>query len=358
MFSENAKKQIEACRFCWMCRHVCPVGLATGKEADTPRGRAVLLNYMLKGFPIEREVMPDMFACALCGNCSSWCETGFEPTVFIREARREAVIDETVPENVKPIVERVLEKGSIYSEEKQLFPGFKPHADVLLVTGEVARIKHPEIAKALISIMQKAGVDFTVLENEPPTGSTMYDLVGPLDEVKSVAQHFSETVKTTGASTLVVTDPADASFLKQDCATWGIVPAERIVSATSFVNGLLKEGYLKAVQSLSKIVTFHDPCRLARNLDETEDARDILKAIGSDLHEMYLNRENTRCCGGELLNSYLKQTAGLISRTRLDDAKRTGAEICVTACPGCADMLSNEGGEFIKDIFVLVDECC
>lgn len=40
MFSEKSKKNADACRFCWMCRHLCPVQLVTGKETNTPRPRA------------------------------------------------------------------------------------------------------------------------------------------------------------------------------------------------------------------------------------------------------------------------------------------------------------------------------
>ena len=35
---------INACRFCFMCRHLPPVGNVTFKEADTPRGRALIAD--------------------------------------------------------------------------------------------------------------------------------------------------------------------------------------------------------------------------------------------------------------------------------------------------------------------------
>ena len=42
MFSEKSKKNADACRFCWMCRHLCPVQLVTGKETNTPRAKGLL----------------------------------------------------------------------------------------------------------------------------------------------------------------------------------------------------------------------------------------------------------------------------------------------------------------------------
>ena len=37
--TEKAKNIIDNCRFCWMCRHVCPIGNATGQERNTARAR-------------------------------------------------------------------------------------------------------------------------------------------------------------------------------------------------------------------------------------------------------------------------------------------------------------------------------
>ena len=39
MISQIANKHADKCRFCWMCRHLCPVQLQTGKEINTPRAK-------------------------------------------------------------------------------------------------------------------------------------------------------------------------------------------------------------------------------------------------------------------------------------------------------------------------------
>ena len=41
MISQNALHHAEKCRFCWMCRHLCPVQHQTGKELNTPRYMSV-----------------------------------------------------------------------------------------------------------------------------------------------------------------------------------------------------------------------------------------------------------------------------------------------------------------------------
>ena len=359
MFSENAKKQIDACRFCWMCRHICPVGLATGKEADTPRGRAVLCKYVLTGMDIQKEITGDMFACCLCNNCASWCETGFRPEVFIREARTEALVTDTVPPEVKPVVDRVLETGTIYDlEDTTAFPDFPEKAEILLVLGETVRARQPAIGEAAVSLLKKAGADFTVLADEPPVGAMMYDLVGEIRETRDAAASFLSAAAKTGAKTLVCLDPTDARFLKQEGARWGLLTDVEVYTATAFLWKLAEEGRLTVKNPWKGVVTFHDPCRLARDLEETEPARELLKLCGAELKEMFLNRDSTRCCGGEVLSSHSPKVAAIIANTRLDDARRTGAELCITACPGCSSVLGAQGGAFVKNILELLDACC
>ena len=47
--TENAKNIIDNCRFCWMCRHVCPIGNATGLERNTARARAFGASMVVRG---------------------------------------------------------------------------------------------------------------------------------------------------------------------------------------------------------------------------------------------------------------------------------------------------------------------
>ena len=44
MHIEKNLDVINACRFCFMCRHLDPVGNVTFREADTPRGRALICD--------------------------------------------------------------------------------------------------------------------------------------------------------------------------------------------------------------------------------------------------------------------------------------------------------------------------
>lgn len=67
MLSEKANKTVKACRFCWMCRHLCPIGLKTGRENNTPRAKGILLDMAGNGEAYSVSMAEDMYECLLCG---------------------------------------------------------------------------------------------------------------------------------------------------------------------------------------------------------------------------------------------------------------------------------------------------
>jgi heterodisulfide reductase subunit D len=82
-------------------------------------------------------------------------------------------------------------------------------------------------------------------------------------------------------------------------------------------------------------VTFHDPCRLGRHLGLYDPPRILLQAIdGLELVEMYHHRNTALCCGTSMwMNCGLASKQ--IQMTRLREARETGADVLVTACPKC-----------------------
>lgn len=344
MYSEKAYHIADNCRFCWMCRHVCPVGLKTGKEINTPRAKGLLVSMEKRGFEMEKDSAEAFYECMLCGSCSNDCATGFEPPVFIREARTRAAAAGLLPEAVERVLDRVLDTGVMYEEceePKALSEKINDHqkkAKLLLLLGATARIRRPEMALALMRLLEKAEVDFMVLEKEPGTGSELYDLIGAVEETREQAAACSRQLCDTGAEKIVVLDSYLAETLKHEYPLWDCALESEILTATSFVAGLIDEGRLHP-EALSLSVTIHDSPRLARDLKETEPVRDILKASVCEIKEMFLNRELTRCCGSSLFAEYAPKLALLTGQGRLEDAKRTGAGILVVECPQALDVL-------------------
>ncbi len=368
MFSERARKNADACRFCWMCRHLCPVGLATGREMNTPRAKGLMVSLIERGYEYTAEMAADMYECCLCEACTKDCATGFEPPLFIREARSRAVAAGIAPPAVEKAITDLLETDNIYGIPKAErgkgyeaeAKGLPDKAPVALRIGAAAAYQHPEMAIAVIRLLKAAKVEFCLIRDESQAGTELGDLMGFVGEVKAVAQAAVAQADATGADTLVVLDPSEARTLIRECGEWGCAPTAKVVTATAFIAGLVRDGKLKPSTLAMGPVTFHDPCRLARDLEETGPARELLAAMGLELKEMFLRGAMTTCCGGTALKAHSPQLASMTAARRRADAVRTGASTLVTACPGCRAVLDGASAEgvAVEDIFVLLARAC
>ena len=159
--TENSKKHIDACRFCWMCRHICPIGNATGLERNTSRARALGLSLVNRGaFGIE-EVADNIYECACCGACTKECVTGWDPVMFTKEARLDAAMEGKLPEYINVLVDNCLETGNAYGKteiDAALADAAAAHAaktDLLLFLGVDARYAAPESAIKAIQVLER-----------------------------------------------------------------------------------------------------------------------------------------------------------------------------------------------------------
>lgn len=364
MFSKKTKNITDACRFCWMCRHICPVGLVSGKEGNTPRGRALLLSLDTRDIKLSPDAYELMFQCALCNACTNDCATGYDPAVFTREARTRAIVEDHVPGAVKPVLYRAM-AGNITGKPvneriAEAARDLDEKPEVLLYLGSSAIREGAASALALISLLKKAGVKFTVLSDEPDSGAHLFDLMGQVEEVQDFAKACVDRISKTGIKTIVAIDPTYARFFKHQCGEWDLMGDIKTVTATAFVADLISQGRLTVNKLDAPSATFHDPCRLARDLDETQPARDIIAAMGIELKEMFLNRKLTKCCGGVVLRESYGKLAADMAKARWAEADSTGAKLLITACPACAENASAHVPENMEtaDLFVLLDRAC
>lgn len=358
MYSEKARKHADACRFCWMCRHLCPIEACTGMETGTPRAKGLLVSMFERGYHMDENSAQTMYECMMCGACTNDCKTGFEPPIFIREARTQALLNDLVPAAVQRVIDRLSETGNIYGAKESLvnLSGISESSETLIWLGATAKYSVPQVAQALISLLKKAEIDFAILKNEPASGSALGDLVGFIEDVRIQAKKASEAVLSTGAKTLVVLDSYDAALMLHEYKDWG-VEMPNIITATAFVDGLVKEGKLKPRKE-ELLVSYHDGSRLARDLDEHQPARDLLKAMGMTIDEMFRNRRLAKCCGSSVAGQYMPKIRKGAAENRWADIMRREAKILVAACPQSTEAFipTVPEGYIYKDLFVLLDE--
>ncbi len=333
VMSEKSKKHVDSCRFCWMCHHICPVGNATGHERSTPRARALGISLVNREAMKLEEIMDNIYECAGCGACVDVCVTGWDPVMFAKETRLQAALEDKLPAYINTLVDNCLDCGNAYGKTvmcETLTASIKAHADkkdTLLFLGVDARYNVCEQANKAIKVLENAGVDFSVLENEAPSGAQLDYLIGAANETKEQMSACANVLS--GYKTVVVYDPADAKVIKQTYKEYGIEVAANVVTYTSFVASLIKDGKLETKQS-GKAVVFQDPSGLARDLGETEEPREIVAAYAT-LNEMLLNRHETVWAGNILMSEWMPETIKKVSARRIFNATSVGATTIVTA---------------------------
>ncbi|MDP3024517.1 MAG: (Fe-S)-binding protein [candidate division Zixibacteria bacterium] len=188
-----------------------------------------------------------------------------------------------------------------------------------------------DIARSTLKILNLSGVEPQVIANERCCG---HDLLwtGDFENFKRLAQHNVNEIKKTGAKKIITSCPECLMTLKVDYPDLlGKVDYE-VMHISEFLSDKLSQIKIKG---LEKKVTFQDPCRLGRFMNIYEAPRKVMKSIkGVEFREMKRSGAKAICCG----------TAGWINcdafskkiqDERLKEAKSTGAEILVTACPKC-----------------------
>lgn len=315
--TKKTEETAAACRFCWMCRHCCPVGGATGLERHNARTRALSVDALRRGTMDWPEIVDNLYDCALCGACVEECATGWNPVDATLDARLAAALEGETPEEILPLIERAEEnvaaaRSSDAAEGETVFRlGFGK-----------------ENSTAAVRLLKKAGVSFGTAEIEPPSGYELLFYTGRSEETQNALRVCAESLR---GKTVVAYDPLDALMLTRYPAEFGISADYKVIPFTVFLADLLEKGKITPKKG-KKTYVFQDPFALSRELLESDAARKILAACGS-VREMFLHGKKTVAAGSLPLRAYRPETVKLMARRRWDDAHRTGARTLVTSDP-------------------------
>jgi Fe-S oxidoreductase len=306
-----------------------------------------MLERALMGFESELIHDRELFSCLACYACSHLCPSDVDYPVFMQKVRNLASVEGEHGDcahsgtllslmrlmSRPDIKQRRLEwlDGCRTSQKSEVlyFVGCAPYFEPIFEDIEVSPVN---IARNSIKILNALGIEPMLLPNERCCG---HDLLwtGDTETFKKLAELNAQMIKESGAKKIVFSCPEGYRTFKNDYPQYVELDCE-LVHITELLAQSLKRNGPK-LEEINKRVTYQDPCRLGRHLEIYEPPREIIKAIpGIKLTEMEHRGNESICCGTSAwtnCSSYSKQ----IRVERLLEARATGAEVLVTACPKC-----------------------
>ncbi len=306
--------------------------------------------------------------CTNCRRCSLNCPMGVDLATFNRMARGLLVSVGVMPEGVAVVSKDQWETGNQMgvlkedyletiewmSEELQEELD-DPNAAIPIdhTNCEVVYAINPREVKYDPRTIGDAAKIFHVAGEKWTMASEGWDMTnfglfsGDDDLGGSVAQRLYEKVSELRGKRLVLSECGHGvRSTRCEGPNWAKfdVPFEMESSIFTMLR-YIKEGRIKVDKSRNtKSVTYHDSCNFARSCGITEEPRELLNLVCTDVREMYPNRAENYCCtggGGAMsMSEYTPQRlkSGVV---KADQLKETGAEVVVTSCHNCVDGLTD-----------------
>jgi len=392
---EDYKTDMERCSLCSYCKWIpldqikswrfskgCPSIAYSNFLSYSARGRyAVALSLLQGRSSYTDRVLDIVYKCQACGSCDVTCKVcryNLEPLETILELRAKLVEDgQSLPQH-EAMMDSLRQEGNTVSKSKAQRGRWAEGLDIKTLSTKKTEVlfhagcrlsydeEYQRIARTAISLLKNAGVNVGVMGEEETCCGTRAYTMGYRKEFTKSAEMKIEAWTKAGVRKVVTSCSYCYYGFKRLYPKMG--SRFEVLHTVEFIDRLIKEGKLKLARRVPMIVTYHDPCHLGRQGEPYvpwngvekkirnqivvyeprrpryngawgvyDPPRNVLRSIpGLELVEMERIREYAWCCGagGGVREAY-PDFARWTATERVEEAKSTGAEALVSACPWC-----------------------
>ncbi len=333
-----------ACYDCGKCSASCPITRAGG--AYSPRRHVLATNLRQESELLEGG---ELFTCLTCGQCDDRCPSEVQYGELVRQLREIAHGSGVEPEcphggGLQSVMRMMASGGTRQNRLEWLdddlrtqpetgeyffWTGCTMYYDAFF--GELA-LDALAGTRATVKVLNQLGIEPVVSAEERCCG---HDLLwnGDRESFEALARHNVGLVEKSGAKTLVCSCAECLRTWRTDYQPFFEGPPPLIMHISEIVAVHLKE--IDFEPNGERRVTFQDPCRMGRHLGVYDPPREVLEALpGVELSEMRRSGSKALCCSGGTWSG-CDRISKTIQVDRLREARATGAEVLVTACPKC-----------------------
>lgn len=319
------------------------------------------LMYMARGLAMgnlkwNEDLAKVLYACTLCGYCDDFCQRGYRhtPAIKILEELRRDIPQKLKPKALQNATQTLdIPKGqklAVLEDYGVVDVSTGNRADILFFPDNTLMLNTSKL-KEIGFIFKKSGkkIGCFISDPLPPVNATLI-FGGCQDTLESCGREIDRSLRNIGCKQVVVYNPESLSVLKRYSRS-GV----EFISITRFYADMLK--HKKAKKLKLPTVTYQDPCHLGRYAKDYAAPREVIKALGLNLVDMWRSVHNSLCCGAG--GGVLAANPALgkkYAEKRMHEASATGAKVMITACPFClANLSSAKPRDFkIVDITSLV----
>jgi len=337
---EVGGEELRKCYQCGTCSAVCPWGKLL---PFSPRNFIEMVRLGLEGFEEAT------WTCVNCKLCWDRCPQDINIPQLFQSVRNILLEWGSNPAELNFALASLRsdgnpwgeprEKKTAWAEKHQVPVGTADHEYVLFAccTNEFDQ-RNQKDGAAVARVLEKAGVGFGYIGEAGTCCGDMVHSAGETTIYDNLERKNLEAFKNLEGRKLLTISPHCLNAFRKKYPLSGGVESLHI---SELLADLVADGTLKPTAAVDKKVTYHDPCYLGRYNDIYDAPRAVLNAIpGLELVEMDHTRDRSMCCGGGGGGAWMERNKGeRLGDLRVMEALKTGAELIVTACPFCVQML-------------------
>ncbi len=328
--------EMNKCYGCDLCDDACPVRLFNAGDK---------LNIIYNTWNNEDDGVP-LYSCLTCTACTNACPQLVDYDSYI-DIRRNLVVGgppaSEIPHTVLQAVlaaeaEEDADDSFIPVEEYPLdsnvgyYPGCVDYIDQEMI---FSHVNHGEMdlgdtTNAAFTIFEEMGESVTYLGRDflkcCGHDQKWQGMTEVFDKLKAYNQ---KKLGQSGIDTLVTSCAECFRTFALDYE----LDDMKVMHTTEF---LVENGFDMSLRTEEDVtVTYHDPCRLGRQMNIYDEPRDLVSAVeGVELVEMEHTGEDALCCGVSSMMS-CNENSRALRLQRFDEVNATGADVMLTTCPKC-----------------------
>ena len=384
-FGQNEKRLLQECIHCGFCLPACPTYMENGKEMDSPRGRLYLMESAINGNALMDEAFSKhVNLCLVCRACETACPSGVQ-FGHLMEITRSALAETTPPSFfqkylLKKVLTshgwlstlftlmRVFQKTGLQklfstqpfnllvpqrirtlqtsiplvppqrfgtSEDLLYFAVGKKNGTVSLFTGCVMDHLYPHVHAATVRLLTWYNFDVNIPAQQTCCGA-LHAHSGDTQMTSDLAQSNIDLFENTDSDYIIINSAGCGAHLKSNLKYMEAGIPGKILDLSEF----LKRMETKQVSNGRLLkVAYDEPCHLLHGQGVSAEPKSLLSQIpGVELVSL---KEADRCCGsaGSYSLTETEMSLELLER-KMDAVMETGADILVTANPGCQIQLA------------------